>query len=84
MWVNPEKEIRLTDGVTVLDDIAFRKCEALECVFIPSSVSRIGYAVFSGCEKVRVICESEDSFVYETFCHQNFVECICRPEEFVA
>lgn len=77
------KEIRLPDGVTVLDDMAFRKCEALENVFIPSSVSRIGYAVFSGCEKVRVICESEDSLAYKTFCHQNSVECICRPEEFV-
>ena len=48
------KGIRVEDGDTAIPDRAYMGCKALQTVFIPESVRRLGDAVFSGTENVIV------------------------------
>lgn len=48
------KGVRVEDGDTVIPDRAYMNCTALKTVYIPSSVRKIGDAVFSGTEGIIV------------------------------
>ena len=45
----------IPDGVTIIDDSAFRDCTGLTSVTIPDSVTSIGDAAFEGCIGLRSI-----------------------------
>ena len=52
------RSIIICDGITEIDWFAFSSCKNLEEIYIPSSVSLIGYGAFDGCPKSLVIkCE---------------------------
>ncbi len=50
------------DGVEKIEQYAFDWCTSLEALFLPSSVTKIGYLAFRKCEKHRIL--SKD-FVHE-------------------
>ena len=44
----------ISDGATLIGDGAFDSCPALQNVFIPSSVTAIGFGVFFGCPNITI------------------------------
>lgn len=48
------KGVRVEDGDTVIPDRAYMGCKALQTVFVPETVKRLGDAVFSGTEGITV------------------------------
>lgn len=50
---NKLKELKLYEGLKVIDHGAFRWCASLETVTIPSTVEKIGRKAFDSCEKLR-------------------------------
>lgn len=49
------KEIKLPNGIKMIDDNAFRWCDSLENVNIPEGVIEIGPAAFRRCESMKTI-----------------------------
>ncbi|MDE6227902.1 MAG: C10 family peptidase [Muribaculaceae bacterium] len=49
----------LTITVTGIEREAFRKCESLESVTIPNSVTELGMDVFNGCKNLKTVILSE-------------------------
>lgn len=47
-----EKDVMIPDGVTAIDEKAFRGCETLESVVIPGSVISIRWGAFSFCKNI--------------------------------
>lgn len=47
------KELVLNEGICSVGECAFKNCEALERVNIPSTLTRSEYGAFSGCPKIR-------------------------------
>ena len=56
------KRIVIEDGIETLDWFAFKGCPALASVYIPPSVTSIGYGAFDGASKAFTIECEEDSF----------------------
>ena len=53
------KTVIISDGVETIDWFAFYNCKQLTSITIPSSVRKIGYAVFDGCSKnFTIYCQS--------------------------
>jgi len=53
------KSVIISDGVETIDWFAFYNCKQLTSITIPSSVRKIGYAVFDGCPKnFTLYCQS--------------------------
>ena len=53
------KSVIISDGVESIDWFAFYNCKQLTSITIPSSVRKIGYAVFDGCPKnFTIYCQS--------------------------
>lgn len=50
-----EKDVIIPDGVTAIDEKAFRGCETLESVVIPDTVISIRWGAFSFCKNLRKI-----------------------------
>ena len=53
-------------NVTSIEDAAFVGCEELKSVQIPSSITKIGYGIFSGCNALTTIVVSNDNMVYDS------------------
>ena len=51
------REIVLPDTVKRIDWFAFYQSPMLERVDIPTSVSKIEYGAFDGCDRITVVCE---------------------------
>ena len=49
------KEIEICDGVTQICDEAFKDCTSLTTVILPSSLNRIGFNAFVGCNALQEI-----------------------------
>lgn len=55
------KTVKFSGKLERIESSAFRKCKALTEAVLPETLSYIGYGVFAGCEKLKVIsCESEN------------------------
>ena len=48
-------EFTIPDGVTSIDDKAFKDCATLTSVTIPSSVTKIGVSAFEGCSNLTAV-----------------------------
>ena len=58
LWEEYRKDITqvvLEEGVTSIDDYAFRYCTNLSSVTIPASIKHIDYEAFSGCSSLESI-----------------------------
>lgn len=51
-YVDEIKTVSIQEGVTSIDDYAFKGCKNLTAVTIPSSVTTIGYYAFSNCSSL--------------------------------
>lgn len=49
------KSIIISEGIEEIDWFAFSKCKSLQEIYIPSSVTLIGYGAFEGCPQNLVI-----------------------------
>ena len=56
------KRIVLEDGIENLDWFAFNGCSSLSTIYIPESVTSIGYGAFDGAPKSLIIECKKDSF----------------------
>lgn len=48
--------LTLPDGMESIGWFAFYGCADLVEIYIPASVTAIGYATFDGCEQIRIVC----------------------------
>lgn len=53
--------IRLNDGLEGIEDMAFSYCNNLEFAKIPASLTELGKGVFSGCNKLSLSVDTENS-----------------------
>lgn len=68
-YVGDIKTIIINDGITKIDNYAFKSCSSLMYVSIPGSVTEIGSNVFKGCTSLRsvVIPDSVATLNYSAF-----------------
>ena len=45
--------------VEEMEEYAFYSCTALESIFIPDTVSRVGVWAFYGCTRLKINCEAD-------------------------
>lgn len=51
---------------STIDNAAFSDCESLTSIYIPSTTTKIGEGVFSGCGAVSSIAVAEDNTIYDS------------------
>ena len=74
-------KLRMTEGVTTIEDNAFTQCKELREVFIPKSVTGIGSGAFGGCQNLTVMTFYGDVPVTEEDVFKNEPDSILRDSQ---
>ena len=74
-------DVTIPDGVTSIDEWAFRDCTNLTSITIPDSVTSIGYGAFYGCSSLTsiIIPDSVTSIGYSAFSRCTSLTSITIP-----
>ena len=54
-------DVAIPEGVTTIGDLAFYECDLLKTVVLPSTLTKIGYGAFQGCNSLTDIYAYPDS-----------------------
>ena len=54
-YIGAEADVRIPDGVTIIEDNAFKDCKSLKSVTIPNGVTSIGESAFEGCTSLESV-----------------------------
>jgi len=67
------KSITIPEGITAIPDYAFKSCEYIENITLPSTLKSIGTDAFSGCTSLKAVDLPEG---LETIMYDAFEDCV--------